>query len=388
MKTRALTISSRTLYVFLAAALLLTYLFFMYRGHVSAYPQFTKSYVRLDDLVALDTGVSGRVCFVPQATTTIKSIQVTFPHTNGSTDYTLNTTASNWTLDTNNLNTGSPLNEAAITSLPATATSVSGLSMELDISSGFTPANTNTNYCFNWSGSNTLQVPSAGASEITPGSITTYSATGAVGSNTINTTEFSLPQTVATTGYNVSLSATVPPIFTMALNTTSDTFGNLSITSATTSSGVQASVSTNASSGWILWVKDNAPSGACSSKGGLYSATKNYCIKSAASINTNEHALTGAEHYDTSVTGVNAGTSGTCSAVAYQAGSGFAFDGITQSPNWGGVLSDTNYLPLASCNGTATASTVNFSEIATILGSTPAAADYGDTIFLTGAGQF
>lgn len=386
MKTRASSLINRSLYVLLASVLVMSYMLVFNKGHAFATPQFNKTYVRLDDLVAQDTGVSGRACFVPQTTTAINSIELTFPTTNGSPDYTLNTTASNWSLGTSNLNTGNPLNETGVANLPVHPTSVSGSSVEIDLTSAFTPANTSTNYCFNWSGSNTLQVPSAGAVEQSPGILTTYSSTGASGP--INTTQFGLPQTISTTGYEVSLTATVPPIFSMQISTTSDSLGNLSISNPISSSGVTTTLSTNAANGWILWIKDNAPSGSCGAKGGLYSSTKNYCIKSSNAANTNEHAVINAEHYISSVTGTAVGSNGTCSSVAYQAASGYAFDGITQTPNWGGVLSNSSYLPMAACNGTATGSTVVFTETATIVGATPAATDYGDTLFLTGAGEF
>src|SRR4051794_23860678 len=62
---------------------------------------FTKSYVRLDHLTGTTT-TGGRVCATPSATnlaSTEGKVVVTFP-TTAATDFSVNGTAANWTVDT------------------------------------------------------------------------------------------------------------------------------------------------------------------------------------------------------------------------------------------------------------------------------------------------
>jgi hypothetical protein len=371
---------SRVGYLLIAVTLLLSYMTVSNTGHASAATPFVKSFVRLDSLIASATGVSGRACFEPSggSPATIKSVQVTFPVTNG-TSYALNATAGNWTITTTNLDTG----QNAATNIGTTATTISGNNLNIDFTGGFLVPAATTLYCFNWSGASTLTVPTAGASETTVGSISTYSSIAEVG--LINSTSISEPQTVAVTGDTVAVSAVVPPSFSFSLSGYTDTFAtNLAIASVNTSNGARlATVSTNAASGWIIWARDN-PGGSCS-KGGLYSLTSLHCISSAGAANSAPALIsTGAENYGFAVTNKSVGSAGTCASITYNT---YNYDGITNA-GYAGILSNTLYNPIASCSGTSTGSTVSFNELVTITGSTPAASDYADTIQLTGAGQF
>src|SRR5581483_2842062 len=111
--------------------------------------------------------------------------------------------ASNWSITTTNLDSG----QTAATNISSTATSISGKNLNIDFTSTFLVPSTSNLYCFNWSGASTLTVPSAGATETTQGSISTFSSTGESG--VINSTTISEPQTVAGTGDTVAVSATV-----------------------------------------------------------------------------------------------------------------------------------------------------------------------------------
>jgi hypothetical protein len=339
-----------------------------------------KVFIRLDSLVAGATSVSGRACFVSdQSATAIKSVRITFPTTNAATDYTLSSTLTNWTTNTSNLDT-QPVAQNAVTGLATTTASVvSGHQVTFDDSGGFTPANTTNLYCFNWGGSG-LTNPTAWTTESVVGTFETFSAVGASG--LLSTSQFSLPKTVTTNGTNYSVTATVPPSFSFSLNGTSDPFGTINLSAVNFTPGLQATVVTNAGSGWIIWARSTANAGCA--KGCIWSPSKSYGIKSAAAVGSAAaNITTGAEHYDFATTAKSLGPSGSCVTLTQST----YFDGITNA-GWGGPLDKTALYPIASCDGSSTSATVNFREALVAIASTPAAADYADTVVMTAAGQF
>lgn len=102
--------------------------------------------VRLDR-TAISRATGGTICATPESTGTETQIQVVFP-----TGFTVNQTASNWTVTTTNLPSGS-------IALPGinTATAVSGQIVTF-------PSNdlsTSTEYCFNFASTNTLTTASS-----------------------------------------------------------------------------------------------------------------------------------------------------------------------------------------------------------------------------------
>jgi hypothetical protein len=342
-------------------------------------------FVRLDNLVGAATGVSGRVCFVANVTTAINSFRITFPTTNGATDYIPNTTTTNWTVDTNNLD-AQPASEPQnpVTNISGqNAASVSGKQVVFNTTSAFTPASTvplTGTYCFNWSGASSLTNPAVWTTESVAGTFETFSATGAVG--LISTSTFSEPKTVTTNGTNVSVTATVPPSFSFTLNGTTDPFGTINLAAVNYTTGLVGTVVTNAGSGWMIWARSTA-NAACA-KGCIYSPSKLYGIKSAAAVGSAAaNVTTGAEHYDFATTAKSLGASGSCSAITQTT----YFDGITNA-GWGGPLDKTALWPIASCDGSSTSATVSFREILVAIASTPAATDYADTIVMTAAGRF
>jgi hypothetical protein len=171
----------------------------------------------------------------------------------------------------------------------------------------------------------------------------------------------------------VVVNATVPPSYTLALGGTTDNFtANLASGSVGTTTGVTATVNTNAKNGWYLWGLD--------SNTGLKSTTQSYTIASKTP-GTNATLTAGTEGY---VTGLPAGGitqgsgAGTTSATTAYASSG--------SGNGSGL--DGTERQIASSTGTANGAIVTVKEYAAISAVTPAASDYSDTITLVGAGSF
>jgi hypothetical protein len=332
----------------------------IYLGHAKAAP-FDQAFVRLDTLKAA-TATGGRICAQPTTAATEASVQVTFP-TTGGTDYTVNATASNWTVDTTNLDTDQ-------TAWPGigTATAVSGKTVTFP-SSDLTVG---TLYCFNFGATSTLTTSSAGAAETSYGSITTRTTAPA----TIDTTQYSLS---IITDDAVVISGVVPPSFSFVLSGNTDAFTtDLNTSSVVSTSGRTVTITTNAQSGWIVWVKDlNSSSG----KGALQSATaSNYKIAGSSSAGASSHTLsTGSEDYGLGATiSSDASGGGTVSLDA-------AYDGTGSKA---GTLDPTRFRPIASSSGTANGDVINIVGRATIAGQTPAASDYTDTMTVIGAGLF
>ena len=171
----------------------------------------------------------------------------------------------------------------------------------------------------------------------------------------------------------VVVSATVPPTYTLALSGNTDSFtGNLASGSIVGTTGVTATVNTNAQSGWFLWGSD--------SNTGLRSTLQSYTVASKTP-GTNGSLSAGTEGYLTGLpaAGITQGTgAGTTSATTAYASSG--------SGNGSGL--DGTPRQIASSTGTASGAIVTIKEYAAISAITPAATDYSDTITLVGAGAF
>lgn len=328
-------------------------------GKASA-TQFAKAFVRFDRLTAT-TATGGRVCAQTNTVNTEANVLVTFPTTSG-TDYVVNATAANWTVDTAGLDAGQ-------TAWPGigTATAVSGKTVTFpsgDLTAG-------TLYCFNFSGTNTLTTSSAGASETTQGSITTQTS----GSVDIDQSIYS--ESIITND-QITVNAVVPPSFNFVLSGNTDSFTtNLSTSSVVSTSGRTVTLTTNAPNGWIVWVKDANNSGG---KGSLSSATANYKIAGTTAAGAASHTLTvGTEDYGLGTTiNTDAAGGGTVSLDS-------AYDGTGTKA---GTLDPVQFRPIASSNGTANGDIISLVERASIAGQTPAASDYTDTLTVIGAGAF
>lgn len=345
---------------------------------------FTAAMVRLDHLTAT-TATGGRVCVKP--TTSMVStdkIIVRFP-TTAATDYVVNATAANWTTNAT-FESGFTFQGATPTAAPITgnvASAVSGKDVTFTLNAALTAG---TSYCFNFSGTNTLTTSSAGAAVSTFAFVKTQTAAAV-------DKDLNYWGVTIISGETVTVSAIVAPVFTMALNGTTDTFAtNLSSTAVNTSNGGRTvQVDTNALKGWIVWAKDAnfktvSDTGSANKHGALTSVTAGgYAISNnttnALATPSASHAFTfGSEDYGLAVTLNTDGAGG--GTVSLDA----AYDGTTAGT--GGVLDPTQYRPIASANGTASGDKVNILMLATISNSTPPGADYTDTVTYIGAGQF
>ena len=171
----------------------------------------------------------------------------------------------------------------------------------------------------------------------------------------------------------------MPPSFAFVLSGNTDAFTtNLSTASVVSTSGRTVTITTNAASGWIVWVKDlNSKAG----KGALQSATAgSYQIGGTSAAGAASHTLTvGAEDYGLATT-IN-----TDAAGGGVVGLDAAYDGTAAKA---GTLDPTQFRPIASATGTANGDILSLVERSTIAGQTPAASDYTDTMTVIGAGVF
>jgi hypothetical protein len=177
----------------------------------------------------------------------------------------------------------------------------------------------------------------------------------------------------------VSVSATVNPYFTFALSGNTDNFSptTLSTGSINNTSGITATVTTNAATGYSVQVKD--------ANQGIKSTVANKTITSThqAGITT---LSAGTEGYGLAVTSkASTGTAGTGTIAAAT-----HFDTTGGSTTNAGDLNLTAFQDMAFSNGTSgsTGDTYIFKERAAISNTTAAATDYVDTITVVGSGNF
>jgi hypothetical protein len=233
--------------------------------------------------------------------------------------------------------------------LPTTGTlSAAGATTIVTVSS-VNNLTSGTQYCFALTSSTALTNPVVGnynAIAITDGTDTTT-----VGVDVVSNDQ-------------ISVTASVPPSFTLAFGGNSDTLGALSKSSATSSTGVTLTVTTNAASGWGLWAEDT--------NAGLSSTAASHTIATAATgSNFNFASHTNAENYGLGVLAADNPTAN-----------------YSDSGSTGSGLSTSVYNEIASNTTPSAGSAEVVKELANISGTTPAAVDYGDTITIVGAGSF
>jgi hypothetical protein len=214
--------------------------------------------------------------------------------------------------------------------------------------SGITAYAASTQYCVTLSSATALTNPAA----------STFTATVTAG-NDVSTLGL---DSISNNSYVVS--ATVAPTFTMSLPSTTDALGTLSSTAYSSSTGVTATVTTNAVNGWFLWAKDT--------NAGLTSANAGYTIPTVPTTsNANMSTNIGSPFYALGVTTSNATTN-------------YADTGGST----GGGLSASTYNEVATASTATASSTVTLKELADISGTTAPGNDYTDTITVVGAGSF
>ncbi|MDQ5950816.1 MAG: hypothetical protein QG639_92 [Patescibacteria group bacterium] len=314
--------------------------------------QFSEAYLRLDRMSA-STATGGTVCAKwATAAGTDAKLNVTFP-----SGFTVNSTASNWTVTTTNL----PDSASAMPGIN-TASAVAGQVVTFPISD---IASTTTLYCFNFAASSTLTTDTAGSDKTG----TIQSATS--GDVEIDTAGYA---TAVISNDQVTVTATVPSTFSLALGTNTQSLGTLSTGSVTSGSGVSVTIGTNAGNGWIGWVK--------SANAALNSTATGDSIATAGTVNGSPNTLsTGTEGYvlDADLT-TDSATSGT-GAVTIDA------EYLGADTSSGGTLS-TSFQEFATADGPTDEDVITLIPRATISGLTAAASDYTDILTIVAAGHF
>lgn len=308
----------------------------------------TQTFVRFDRM-KISTTTTGTVCAKPATVGTEATVVVSFP-----TGYTLGV-AGTFTVNTTNL------------AWPAGATAWLGINTATnvtaqDVTFPSSDLTVGTLYCFNWTNAAAVTTKSSATSTNT-GAI----ATNATGPVLIDSASYS---TASITDDQIVVTATVPQVFSFALSANTDPLGTLSSASVATSGTPRTvTVNTNAKSGWQVWARDLNT--------GLSSALASSTIASTTP-GTNSTLVAGTAGYNTGVTSSQVGGSGTITVAVPFVGAG---------AGQGGGL-DTTLRSIASSNGTANTAVLTLKNNIAISSTTPAAADYTDTITVVGAGLF
>jgi hypothetical protein len=414
-------------------------------AHAASAPQFASVVVRLDQLTA-QTYTGGTVCVAtPNSSAGITGfgseqyVDIGFPDQEGADtvttdDFQVNTTPSHWK-DSTTLPTGLasgslywPSINIPGSTAPNPVAAIAWPGMNGNTATGATngsysapqPASTkvvrfatsglavDTTYCFdfrsgtNWttanpppaetSGTYSLETSKSGTNgwdEDEPGFVSTYSCTvscTAPGAGTeIESSNWGTQIDTTAHPYNsITVTGVVPPIFEMDFTSSTDSFPtNLNPNAPVSTTGNTVTVKTNAKGGWMVWTKDQYQ--------GLHSQSANYTI---ATVPWNTDAPTTlAGNPTTAAYSMNVatapGASTYCNArPEAEYGSATPYTGGQLTQQWemaadcseGGSFTSPPYTD----GGTA----VTFAETSAINFSTPAASDYTDTIYVTGAGQF
>lgn len=308
--------------------------------------------VRFDRLET-GQGISGTACIKTGTSGVESGVIIDFP-----TGWTISQTAGNWTQSTSNLPTD-PDGGAAATPWPGigTATAVNGVSVRFPS----TDLSTNTFYCFNFTGASST-VGSAGNDQT--GQLKTEGGSPFVDNFGYATS------VVSSGGDQITVTASVSATMSFALSGANVSLGTLSTSSVTSGTAITQTVSTNARNGWASWVK--------STNGALNSAISGGTVASPGTFNGTPESLAAQSGY---VLDANLNSCAGCTIAA-------EFDGA--DTNSGGHLDSaaSGFRETASQTAPASANTIDYVVRAKIGATTPAAADYTDTLTVTAAGSF
>lgn len=332
----------------LSMVMSLSALTFIGIGNNASAAELAQTMVRFDRL-KISEQTTGTVCAKPTTVATEASVQVVFP-----TGYTLGS-AANFTVSITDLAwpTGG-------TAWPGINTATNVASQTVTFPS--TDLTVGTLYCFNWINSAAVQVKSSATSNNT-GTVTTRTSTP----TTIDSSTYS---TVSISDDQIAVTASVSQSFTFALSGNTDALGALSTGSVATSPTPRTvTINTNAASGWVTWARDTNT--------GLTSPSTSKTIASTTP-GTNSTLSAGTEGYNFGVTSSQTGGTGTVTVATPFVG--------TAAGQGGGL--DASLRTIASSNGTANNAVLTLKNNAAISGTTPAAADYADTITVVGAAMF
>jgi hypothetical protein len=346
--------------------------------HASA-GNLTTGMVRFDRMNA-SQATTGTVCATTNsAVQTEAAVAVTFP-----SGYTVSTTTGNWTVSTGTT-TGWPAGAAAWPGItaPSASNQINGQTVQ------FTNTNltASTLYCFNWTNSAALSIKSSATNNNT-GVITTCSnstdcaSTGSGGGTTgnLDISNYATASVGNTCGSGaqacdqIQVSASVNATFSFSLSATLAALGTLSTSSPSESSAINASVSTNAQAGWMMWAAD------LTGTPGLHSTNANKTISYTPTAGSSPATLaSGTEGYN-----VGAGTASGTTCTSVSTATNFASGGTQYR---GGGL-DGTLRTLATSTGVADTCALPLRVNASIAATTPAATDYSDTVTVVAAGLF
>ncbi len=311
---------------------------------------FQQVYVRYDRMKKNEANPGVLVVLTPDTVDTEAQIDVTFP---------AGFTVGACTVDTANLPDGVT---AMLNSGSAFACANSGQTISISNVGDLTVG---TSYGINIVTGVTL--PGSAAS-YTVGVKTLTSGAATIDSSNVATRVIDDDQIVIT--------ATVPPTFNFTLGANTDSFASdLDVSSVVSTSGVTATIVTNASNGWVAFMR--------SANQALSSTITGDSIATDGTVN------------DDSTTSLSAGTEGYVVDVdkttdSATSGTGDVtidadYNGATTTA--GGTLSDVHQL-IASADGPTDGDVLTLIARAAISGLTKAADDYTDTLTVVGAGNF
>lgn len=270
--------------------------------------------------------------------------------------------ATSWTPTASTTSVASCPTETGATALPGTLTTAVATNV-LTIS-GVTALSASTAYCVDLTAAAAVTTPAAGNYLV---SISTMN-----GSTPNDTSRVSIP---IVTDDSITVTASVPPTFTFALDSNSTAFtAELSPGTKQTTTPRTLTVNTNAKTGWVAWLKNGDTNG-------LYSTSVNYNVApTTPGTAVNVDTTPSVEQYVWGVTAStqSAGVGSTTLDAAYDA---------TGGTNDGSGV-DNSFREIASGNGTAQDAVLTLVAAATISPITPAASDYTDTVQVIGAGNF
>jgi hypothetical protein len=348
-------------------------------------PSFTELMVRLDRMAEL-TATGGTVCAKTPASGvgSEAKVVVQFPHQPVNTDFVMDSTAADWTVTTTNLPVD-PSGGGAATAWPGiTAPSGPGSFGTRTVTFASGALSASTFYCFNFEPTNPatpILTTSSKYDNTISGekSLVGFVTSETAGNAVIDQTEYAVD---IVGNDQITVTAVVPPIFTMDLSGNVDPFqSDLSTSSTIYTSGITASITTNAPNGWVTWVHGTNAGLKSTLAGG-------YIIPTVTSSGSpaNVALATDTQQYGAYGTVTNAPV-GSCTPAIKA-----VYDPhISTVPTTIGTLA-TTFQTFADCTGTSPATADNtqimITEGANIDAHAPAGSDYTDVITIVGAGNF
>ncbi len=314
----------------------------------------TTAELRFDRLKTGVTDVNVLVMFKPNDVTSATKVRVAFATAIG-----VDATPANITTNVTGVPAG--CTDPVITGDVASA--VSGDTVTFDATA---IDNTAETYCFNIE---------AGIDTPTGGNEGSHSSTVSVRTNAAELGATSVTNYFVSND-QVTVSASVPSTFTFALGANSTSFTtDLSTTAIVSTTGVTATITSNANNGWTAYLK--------SANASLDSAVTGDTIATTGSINGTPSSLTtGAEHYllDVDET-ADANTNG---SIAGEYNGNYT----NATTATGGTFNDTALEAIASGTGVTSNYVMTLLGRATIASTTEAANDYTDTWTVVASGNF